>query len=185
MGILYRPFTAETLPPRTSESCAADGRAREVAMKIEELEQRLRLLEDIEEIKGLKARYAAACDNNYDPDTIAGLFVPDGVWDGGDLGRAEGREAIRAFFVKAPKAFPFAIHNVMNPIIEVSGDSARGQWYLLQPLTMAKGNQAAWLAGRYEDEYVRTAEGWRFRRLRFTPIFLTPYEEGWAKKRFV
>ncbi len=154
-------------------------------MKIEELEQRLRLLEDIEEIKGLKARYAAACDNNYDPDTIAGLFVPDGVWDGGDLGRAEGREAIRAFFVKAPKAFPFAIHNVMNPIIEVSGDSARGQWYLLQPLTMAKGNQAAWLAGRYEDEYVRTAEGWRFRRLRFTPIFLTPYEEGWAKKRFV
>ena len=44
-----------------------------------------------------------------------------GIWDGGALGRAR----FRAFFVKAPKAFPFAIHNVMNPIIEVGGDTAR------------------------------------------------------------
>jgi uncharacterized small protein (DUF1192 family) len=154
-------------------------------MKIEELERRLAVLEDIEEIKRLKAHYAALCDDHYNSDGIAALFTPDGVWDGGDLGRAEGRDAIRAFFVKAPKAFPFAIHNVMNPIIEVSGDSARGRWYLLQPMTMARGNQAAWLAGRYDEEYVRTAEGWRFRRLKFIPLFMTPYEEGWAKKKFI
>jgi hypothetical protein len=98
----------------------------EGAMKVEELEQRLRVLEDVEEIKRLKAQYAALCDNNYDCDGIAALFTSDGIWDGSDLGRTEGRDAIRAFFVKAPKAFPFAIHNVMNPIIEVSGDTARG-----------------------------------------------------------
>jgi len=44
---------------------------------------------------------------------------------------------------QSAKAFPFAIHNVMNPMIEVSGDAARGRWHLLQPLTMARGNQAA------------------------------------------
>ena len=154
-------------------------------MELEELERRLHVLEDVEEIKRLKARYAALCDNNYECDGIAALFTPDGSWDGGRLGRAEGREAIRAFFAKAPEAIPFAIHNVMNPLIEVSGDSARGSWYLLQPLTMAKGNRAAWLAGHYEEEYVRTAEGWRFRRLKFIPIFMTPYEEGWAKRKFI
>ncbi len=117
-------------------------------MKLEELEQRLRVLEDLEEIKQLKARYAALCDNGYDCDGIAALFTPDGVWDGGDLGRAEGRGAIRDFFVKAPKAFPFAIHHVMNPIIEVSGDTARGRWYLFSrsrwpKATRRRGSPAA------------------------------------------
>src|SRR6202043_2703966 len=94
------------------------------------LEERMRALEDVEEIKQLKARYAAACDNNYDADAIAALFTQDAVWDGGSLGKAEGREKIRKFFRHAPGFCPFAIHNVMNPVIEVDGDRATAQWYL-------------------------------------------------------
>lgn len=104
--------------------------------------ERLRALEDVEEIKCPKTRYAAACDDNYDADAIADLFTEDAVWDGGSLGRADGREKIRAFFRHAPKFFPFPIHHVMNPVIEVDGDRAGGQWYLVQPATMAKRNQA-------------------------------------------
>ena len=52
-------------------------------MNIEALAQRLQVLEDIEAIKRLKARYCAFCDDGYNPDGIAGLFVEDGVWDGG------------------------------------------------------------------------------------------------------
>ncbi len=40
---------------------------------MEALEARVRALADIEEIKLLKARYAAACGNNYDADAIAQL----------------------------------------------------------------------------------------------------------------
>ena len=50
---------------------------------------------DIEQIKQLKARYALACDNDYEPDTLADLFAEDAVWDGGFMGRAEGREPRR------------------------------------------------------------------------------------------
>jgi ketosteroid isomerase-like protein len=149
------------------------------------IEERLQILEDLEEIRTLKARYAAACDDNYNADAIAVLFAEDALWDGGALGQADGRAAIRKFFSRAAEFFPFAIHNVMNPIIEVDGDRATGQWYLLQPATMAKGNRPVWLAATYHDEYVRLDGRWMFKGLKVTSHFLTPYEEGWAKKPFV
>jgi uncharacterized protein (TIGR02246 family) len=157
---------------------------------MEAWEARLRALADIEEIKQLKARYAAACDKNYDADTIASLFTDDAVWDGGKFGKAEGRENIRRFFHHAPEIFPFAIHHVMNPIIVVDGDRATGQWHLLQPATRSEtgaGNhaQAVWLSASYRDDYVRINGSWMFKHLRVSSNFLTTYEEGWAKRRFV
>ena len=116
-------------------------------MSLEELERRVKLLEDIEEIKLLKRRYCAACDDGYDADAIAALFTEDAVWDGGMRGKNEGREEIRRFFQKAPERLPFAIHMVLNPIIEVDGDTARGIWYLFQPCTWADGNRAIWGIG--------------------------------------
>ena len=89
--------------------------------------------------------------NHYDADGMASLFVEDAVWDGGNFGKHEGREAIRAFFRGAATIFPFALHQVMNPLIEVQGEQATGSWYLLQPATLAEGNQAVWLAARYEE----------------------------------
>ncbi|MCI0787275.1 MAG: nuclear transport factor 2 family protein, partial [Chloroflexi bacterium] len=68
-------------------------------MSLEDIERRLKALEDVEEIKHLKARYCGYCDDNYDADAIAGLFTEDAVWDGGIRGRADGREEIRRFFV--------------------------------------------------------------------------------------
>ncbi len=47
---------------------------------------------DIEQIKQLKHRYCAYCDEQYDPDGIASLFTEDGVWDGGPFRLAEGPE---------------------------------------------------------------------------------------------
>jgi ketosteroid isomerase-like protein len=154
------------------------------------LEERIRVLEDIEAIKQLKARYCAACDDNYNADAIAALFTDDAIWDGGGLGVAKGGDEIRKFFRGAPRIFPFAIHHVMNPIIEVEGDSARGQWYLFQPATRLQRSgeqgepQAVWLAARYDDQYVRTESGWKIKHLKVTAHFLTPYDEGWAKRRF-
>ncbi len=151
---------------------------------VEELIARVRRLDDIEQIKQLKARYCAYCDDNYDAEGIASLFTEDGVWDGGALGKGEGRAGIVKFFQRASSAFTFAIHNVMNPIIEVDGDNATGRWYLMQPLTRRSGDSesAMWLAGRYEDDYVRVDGEWKFQSLRFFTRMLTPYDEGWAKK---
>ena len=121
-------------------------------MNIEALAQRLQVLEDIEAIKRLKARYCAFCDDGYNPDGIAGLFVEDGVWDGGKtFGTCEGQAAIRKFFTGAPKQLPFALHYVMNPRIEVHGDTATGHWYLFQACSYAKNNQAVWGAKGHRE----------------------------------
>jgi len=67
----------------------------------------------------------------------------------------------------------------------VDGDRATGQWYLVQPATREPGTQAVWLAAVYHDEYVRVSGKWLFKYLLLSSNFLTPYEHGWAEKRFV
>lgn len=148
-----------------------------------ELLQKVRWLADIEEIKQLKHRYCAFCDDDYNPDGLASLFTEDAVWDGDILGYAEGREGIREFFAAASRLVPFAVHQVANPIIEIDGDKARGRWYLWQPMIF--GEQALWLSARYADQYHRIDGNWLFHRVVIDIRILTPYEEGFAKTRII
>jgi hypothetical protein len=144
-----------------------------------ELEQTVQRLADIEDIKQLKARYASACDDDYNPEKLAPLFAQDAIWDGSILGYAEGREGIREFFGAASSLVPFAVHQVSNPLIEIDGDTATGQWFLWQPMVL--GEQALWLSAVYADKYVRTDGKWLFQHLKLNIRMLTPFEEGPAK----
>src|ERR1700693_1853666 len=110
-----------------------------IDMDIAELERRVTVLEDIEAIKQLKARYCAVCDDDHNPDKITTLFAEDGIWEGADVGRHAGHAAIRALFQSFKERISFSQHNVMNPIIEVNGNRAKGQWYFMGPFTFRKG----------------------------------------------
>ena len=153
----------------------------------EEFARRIQVLEDIEAIKKMKATFHGLCDQGYkDLETIMDFFVEDGVWDGESFGTYEGRDAIRSFFAEAPKILPFVRHQITNPIIEVNGDTATGQWYLLQPCTMAVNGedgekQAVWGSAKYNDTYVRANGQWKFQRLRVTLGFWSPFHQGWAQ----
>ena len=46
-----------------------------------------------------------------------------------------------------------------NPLVE--GDRARGWWYLIEFNRRAQGDGTMHL-GHYDDEYVRTPDGWQF-----------------------
>ena len=153
-------------------------------MSLEELEKRVRALEDVEAIRKLKATYSAYCDDNYNPDKIAELFAQDAVWESEGLGRFEGREAIRGFFQGASKIYSFAVHYLLNPRIEVDGDTARATWYTFMPCVMADGNRAMWRSGIDDEEFVRMNGEWKFKRKSSRSRFSTPFEEGWAKTRF-
>lgn len=144
-----------------------------------DLEKTVQRLADIEDIKQLKARYASACDDDYNPVKLAPLFAEDAIWDGGILGYGEGREGIREFFAAAKSLVPFAVHQVSNPLIEIAGDTATGQWFLWQPMVF--GDQALWLSAVYEDKYVRVDGQWLYQHLKLNIRMLTPFEEGPAK----
>ena len=153
--------------------------------RLEKLERQVRALEDANEIRNLKAEYAAACDDNYDPDRIAALFIEDATWESQGLGRFEGREAIREFFRGISSHFVFALHYGLNPSIEVTGDMASARWYLFMPCTVGEGNQAMWRAGIDDEAYVRVDGRWMYKSKKSAPIFSTTFEEGWAKQRFI
>jgi len=134
------------------------------------LENRLRVLEDIEEIRKLKARYCAGCDDDHNPDTLVALFAPGGSWEASGMGRHEGHAAIRKFFtdLRASGRIRNSAHNAINPIIEVDGDTATGHWRLIMLYT---GNVPAGdvqyfrIIGWYREEYVRLFGRWRFQSL--------------------
>jgi uncharacterized protein (TIGR02246 family) len=155
-----------------------------VLARLERLEGRLQALEDAEAIRNLKARYAALCDDHYDADGIAALFVEDAIWDSPGLGRFEGREAIRSFFRGAGEIFSFAIHYSLNGQIHVDGDTARAQWYLFMPCTVADGNRAMWRASIERERYRRVDGVWLYTEKRSEPLMNAPFADGWARTRF-
>ena len=161
------------------EKMAQDNRS-----DLARLERRLKALEDAEAIRNLKARYAALCDKQYDPDGIAMLFTEDAVWESPGLGRFVGREAIRGFIRSASGIFSFAIHYSLNGHIEVAGDQARARWYLFMPCTLAAGTQAMWRAGIDNETYARVDGTWMFSHKRSEPLMSVPFETSWAKTRF-
>ena len=153
-------------------------------MADKDLEKRIALIEDIEAIRKLKARYCLYVDQPNE-DAWVSLFTEDAVWETDQFGVHQGREAIRPLFRSIPGFLSFAVHYVTNPIIEVDGDGATGNWLLLEPCTFIQGDQPTWGAARYEEQYVKLSGEWKFKRLKLISSFWTPYEQGWEKKRFI
>jgi hypothetical protein len=56
------------------------------------------------------------------------------------------------------------VHMTMDPIIEISGDTATQECSLLLITRAPRRGITAAFTGRYSDELVRTADGWRFAR---------------------
>lgn len=162
----------------------ADSTAHDPS-RLAQIEQRLQALEDVNAIRNLKAKYAAYCDDNYNPDGLAALFTEDAIWESEGFGRFEGREAIREFFRGASQIFSLAVHYSLNSQIEVTGDTAQAQWYLFMPCTLAAENRALWRASIDQEWYVRLNGVWMFKHKSSAPIFHSPFEAGWAKTRFL
>jgi SnoaL-like domain len=113
--------------------------------------------QDRSDLELLSARYSWAlgtCNAQTWPD----LFVPDGYFTSGSRGKVQGRkklaEMIRSYncVYSADGVAPPHAPGVIVPYkleIEPSPDGATGKAY--------------YNGGRYEDAYVRTADGWRFK----------------------
>jgi len=149
------------------------------------LEERIRLIEDREEIVRIRNLYTLYNDGgwggmgtHHDMDGLMELFAPDATWDGTPYSpRAEGFDAIRQLMIDF-RATPFVLHNVMNPIIDVDGDTAKGDWHAI--IMSMRDGQAYWVFGKYEETYVRLDGKWKFKDIRFVTTAMCPYEEGWA-----
>jgi hypothetical protein len=152
----------------------------------DETQSRLQVLEDIEAIRTLKARYCQACDDDHNPDKLGLLFTEDAVWEANVTGRAEGRAAIQKLLGDIGRSGRIrnSAHNVMNPIIEVDGDRATGEWRLIMLYTGRHEDGSlhfSRIIGWYTDHYVRIGGQWQFQSLQChveeaAPYLLAPEE---------
>jgi ketosteroid isomerase-like protein len=154
-------------------------------MSDKDMEKRIGILEDIEEIKKLKAKYCYFLDT-FQTDALVALFSEDATADFRPLvpEKLVGKKAIEKFYKgDYRKAVSMAIHQVMNPIVEVDGNHARGTWYMFGVVTFVtpKGEVATWEQVRYEDEFVKEDGKWRISFVSDKMSFMTPYEDGWVK----
>jgi hypothetical protein len=157
-------------------------------MSLAEIEARIRRLEDVEEIRKLKATYCFLCDaglgDERNRDELISHFTADARVDFG-LGPAsifQGRDGLRVFFGQVvPAAVSFCMHMVHNAIIEVDGDRASGRWYYEAPTTDTASGRAQWMAGTYVEEYLRQDGRWKFASIETRWKYISPYDEGWAK----
>ena len=147
--------------------------------RIEGLERRLQLFEDVEAIRRLRVRYAEACDTGFDAGTILVLFTDDGVWDAGEFGRFVGEE-MRPYWEETARMTRAAVHYMVNHVVDVgpNGTDATGRCYLLA--TADRDGTAYWMAVRYEDRYRKVAGRWLFSEMKLLPVFMTPFDETWS-----
>jgi hypothetical protein len=169
-------------------------------MKIEQLEARLKLLEDhnrtlqdVEEIKKLQRIYGYYVERGQ-LDEVADLFSdsPD-VSFGPSYNVVVGKDNVRRMFSSQR---PFGVFqgtkpddylHITMPVsgvvdVDVYGKTAKARWYALMYLCNATpGGGAVFGVGTYENEYTKEDGKWKILHLQFDDIFLSPYEDGWAK----
>jgi hypothetical protein len=104
----------------------------------------------------------------------------------GGTGVYLGKEGVRKHF--SPGEVPpewlhitMQLSGIVN--VDPGGKTAKGRWYgcILQSFTVAKVLRALFSIGIYENEYVKEDGKWKFKKLQFYRIFITPYEDGWVK----
>jgi ketosteroid isomerase-like protein len=121
------------------------------------------------EIFQLKSKYSWYYDTP-EFDKLMDLFTEDAVLDMGPYGKHTGREEIRQLFaenISSPNNnFP-ALHATTNPLIEIDGDDATGQFYLLDTvLTDSPDRPTLGWGAVYYENYRRENGRWLISRIR-------------------
>jgi hypothetical protein len=154
---------------------------------IEALEARIVALEAESACRRVLARYFQICDR-LGPETpleeLGLLFTPDAHWQGKGryreaFGGHAGRAAIVAMIASycVPAHFAMTAHFFSAEAIAVAGETASGNWMMLQCSTYADGrsdlrsaalsvdfahSDGAWRIARFQTEnlFSRTVDGW-------------------------
>jgi hypothetical protein len=140
------------------------------------IETRLADVEARLAISDLRARYCHLADQHR-WEELAELFTEDAEFHA--LAAVRGRDALLEYLRGLPQAMDAFWHRTMNETLVVDGDRAEGAAYFDAPCVV--DGTPMLCAGRYDDEFVRAADGWRFSRRRLHFFWFTPLAEGWRE----
>ena len=124
--------------------------------------------QDYIDIQHLVSSYPYGLDGNTDNgESYANLFAPGGVFG---RPRTEGHANLAALANTQPHGAKYVRHFITNHVIEPAPGGAIGKEYAVIIDIGENGNPSGIaLGGRYDDEYVKTPQGWKFKNRTFTP----------------
>ena len=150
-------------------------------MTLEELEKRVQALEDAEAIKIMQREYMS-CHDNLQFERALDFFTDDAEVEVRSSGVMKGRENYAKIFLglqaRRPKRHDG--HLVGQPVLTVTGDTARGHWIVYMFFSVPT---IEWIQGRHDCEYRKENGEWKFAFIRTKWNYISPYDEGWAKNR--
>ena len=142
------------------------------------IEQQVAALLAREAIRDLPLRYCD-CVWRDDIDGIIDLFASDGSFTALYTGKETaivGHDNLREFYISSAPLMPRPY--IHNHVIDLGDDkSASGRCYL--DLRSAKNNMGWIGAGYYNDEYIETADGWKFQARLFNALHMEDLPVSW------
>jgi ketosteroid isomerase-like protein len=136
-------------------------------MASEEMEKRLKTLEDLEEIKQLMNEYVFLV-NEHKLDQLVELYTDDNPVAElrADRGVKKGKKEIAEVYASISKSMPTDVgHILAQPVITINGDTAEGHWLMYGFLPDKK---IQWLQTRFDAKYVREDGKWKIKWLKYT-----------------
>lgn len=143
-----------------------------------EIEKRLKRIEDIEDIRTLRNMYHYFINENL-PERFREIYTDDGSLQFADKMKWEGLDQIVESFRTMPERTPLIKQFIHNHEITLAGDSASAFAYFeARYATLDK--KSLMVAGRYDENYRRTVNGWRITDTFVHLIYSVPLDVGWA-----
>ena len=124
-----------------------------------------------QDVADVLVRYATGIDRR-DWALFRTCFTDDCEADYGEIGVWHGVEAITGWMERAHAGCGHTMHRITNQAVSRHGDGVAARSYV-DALVMAPDNRTGTRAvGYYDDELVRTDDGWRIARRRFTMVLV-------------
>jgi hypothetical protein len=160
---------------------------KELEAKIKRLEKKVRLLEDINEIKRLQRAYGyyvehmmrdEIADCFADRDDVA-LYWLEGTW--------LGKEGVKRYFgvgtdrPQPPRDFLHQLMQVTGVVdVEPNGRTGKGRWYGFGGMSSSRDGkvQCSLVSGIYEIEYIKERGKWKILTIRWIIPYSIRLPEG-------
>jgi len=130
-----------------------------------------------QDVSDLLVRYATAIDRR-DWGLLRSCFTDDCVADYGDIGRWSGGDEITGWMRTTHEPLGHSLHRISNQTVAMSGDAITARSYVDAIVLGPDNLRGAQACGYYDDVVVRTDDGWKIARRRYTMVRVHAIEPG-------
>jgi hypothetical protein len=169
---------------------APTGPAPQASATLEQLEERIAVMNDESLVRNLQAAYGYYVNRRM-WDDVTDLFANNGVYEFGGNGIYTGADGVRKAHERMGPAG--LTHGVLNDRLQfdtvVQLEPGRNEAHVrgieMGMLGEADKGEAYWEVSVFDNRFVKEDGLWKVREMRVFPLFRADYYQGWGKSRIV